>query len=131
LRDVLRITPQEARRRIDHAHAVTDAPLVSGGTVAAPLPVTGAAARDGVLGPDHVDVIARALTGLPPQVGPDAIAEAERTMVTAAASMDARRIACDCKVIPALLGAGSEPLDVGRVSCTVPSAPCRPRCAVP
>ena len=34
----------------------------------------------------------------------------------------ARRIACDCKVIPAVLGSASEPLDVGRASYTVPAA---------
>jgi HNH endonuclease len=34
----------------------------------------------------------------------------------------ARRIACDCKVIPAVLGSESEPLDIGRISYTVPTA---------
>lgn len=34
----------------------------------------------------------------------------------------ARRIACDCKLIPAVLGAHSEPLDIGRISYTVPIA---------
>lgn len=33
---------------------------------------------------------------------------------------DARRIACDCKVIPVVLGGDSEPLDVGRAMRTVP-----------
>ena len=33
---------------------------------------------------------------------------------------DARRIACDCKVIPVVLGGDSEPLDVGRTIRTVP-----------
>jgi hypothetical protein len=93
LRDVLRITPREAKRRIDHARAVTEVLLTSGGSLPAPLPATGAAAREGVLGPDHVDVIARSLTGLPLHVGPDAIADAEQTMVTAAAGMDARTLA--------------------------------------
>lgn len=34
----------------------------------------------------------------------------------------ARRIACDCKLIPTVLGSKSEPLDIGRVSYTVPVA---------
>jgi Domain of unknown function (DUF222)/HNH endonuclease len=34
----------------------------------------------------------------------------------------ARRIACDCKVIPAVLGSDSEPLDIGRISYTAPIA---------
>ena len=34
----------------------------------------------------------------------------------------ARRIACDCELVPMVLGARSEPLDVGRASRTVPTA---------
>ncbi|MGH3976196.1 MAG: DUF222 domain-containing protein, partial [Pseudonocardiaceae bacterium] len=33
---------------------------------------------------------------------------------------DARRMACDCKLIPVVLGSDSEPLDVGRAQRTVP-----------
>jgi len=33
---------------------------------------------------------------------------------------DARRWACDCKIVPIVLGGESEPLDVGRISRTVP-----------
>jgi hypothetical protein len=33
---------------------------------------------------------------------------------------DARRMACDCKIIPVVLGGDSEPLDVGRAQRTVP-----------
>ncbi|MQA13105.1 MAG: DUF222 domain-containing protein [Pseudonocardiaceae bacterium] len=33
---------------------------------------------------------------------------------------DVRRWACDCKIIPVLLDGASEPLDVGRISRTVP-----------
>jgi hypothetical protein len=38
-------------------------------------------------------------------------------LISAAA---ARRIACDCKIIPVVLGGDSEPLDVGRTMRTVP-----------
>ncbi len=34
----------------------------------------------------------------------------------------ARRLACDAKIIPAVMGGRSEPLDVGRAAYTVPSA---------
>ncbi|HEY3260315.1 MAG TPA: DUF222 domain-containing protein [Pseudonocardiaceae bacterium] len=34
----------------------------------------------------------------------------------------ARRIACDCKLVPVVLGANSEPLDIGRSSYTVSTA---------
>lgn len=33
---------------------------------------------------------------------------------------DARRLACDCKLIPVVLGTDSEPLDVGRTTRTAP-----------
>jgi len=33
---------------------------------------------------------------------------------------DARRVACDCKLIPVVLGGDSEPLDVGRATRTAP-----------
>ena len=92
LRDVLRIGHGEAKRRISHAAAVTEVPVVSGGVVAAALPVTAAAVREGVLGADHLDVIAKALSGLPLHV-PDVDREhAEQTMVEAARSMDARTL---------------------------------------
>ncbi|MGH4010413.1 MAG: DUF222 domain-containing protein [Pseudonocardiaceae bacterium] len=35
-------------------------------------------------------------------------------------AVDARRMACDCKLIPVVLGGDSEPLDVGRAMRTVP-----------
>jgi Domain of unknown function (DUF222)/HNH endonuclease len=92
LRDVLRISPREAKRRISHAHAVTEVPLVSGGSVPPPLPATADAVQTGDLGPEHLDVITKTLTGLPPYVAPAAVAEAEQTMVTAAASMDAHTL---------------------------------------
>jgi len=92
LRDVLRISPTEARRRLSHAAAVTEAPLVSGGVAPAPLPATAAALREGALGADHVDVIAKTLADVPLHV-PDADREvAERTLVEAAHSMDARTL---------------------------------------
>lgn len=66
--------------------------MPSGGRVPAPLPATATAVRDGVLDADHIEVIAKALTGLPPHVAPEAIVHVELTLVTAAASMDARTL---------------------------------------
>ena len=92
LRDVLRISPREATRRLSHAAAVTETPAVSAGMVPAPLPVVGAALRDGILSADHVDVIAKTLSDLPLHV-PDTDREtAEQTLVDAAHSMDARTL---------------------------------------
>ena len=189
LRDVLRISPTEARRRLTHASAVTETPLVSGCVAPASLPATAAALQEGVLGADHIEVIARTLGDLPLHVR-DADRElAERTLVEAAHSMDARtltkvghrvrawldedgtppadrelaepvnelhspdgngsrnpvptrrgpgqaildgigpidaesarRIACDARIIPVVLGSRSEPLDLGRASYTVSTA---------
>jgi len=93
LRDVLRITRAEAKRRIGHVQALLDVRLVSGGTVQAPLPQTGQALRAGALGPEHVDTIGRSLLGLPSSVGPDQRAWAEGILVQAAADLDARALA--------------------------------------
>ncbi len=93
LRDVVRIPTAEARRRISHASAVTETPLVSGGVVAARLPVVAAALREGVLGSDHVDVIAGTVQGLPPHVGDADREQAEQTLVEEAHRFDARALA--------------------------------------
>ncbi len=93
LRDVVRISSSEARRRIGHAEAVSEVPLVSGGVAPAPLPVAAAALSEGALGADHLDVIAKAVFDLPPHV-PDADREVvERTLVEAAHSTDPRTLA--------------------------------------
>ncbi len=96
LRDTLRISTHEARRRIAHARALTETPLVSGGTVPAALPATAAALRAGDLGPEHVEVIVTALGGPPPHVPAADVALAERSLVDAAVSLDGhtlRRVA--------------------------------------
>ena len=92
LRDVLRISRAEANRRIAHAHAVTDVALVSGGVVEAPLPRTAVAMRAGELGPEHLEVIAKTLGGLPASVTTEERRWAEDVLVQAAASMDARTL---------------------------------------
>jgi hypothetical protein len=93
LRDVLRISPRDAKRRIQHAHAVTEVALVSGGTVHAPLPLTAVAVRDGVLGAEHLDVIGKALSGLPSHVLPEQREAAERILVQAGAELDGHTLA--------------------------------------
>jgi Domain of unknown function (DUF222)/HNH endonuclease len=88
LRDLLRISRSDANRRIQHAQAVTEAALISGGMMEAPLPATAAALRAGELGPEHVEAIAKTLTNLPISVSPDDRRHAETVLVQAAASMD-------------------------------------------
>jgi hypothetical protein len=92
LGDVLRITRTEANRRIGHAQALLDVNLVSGGTVAAPLPQTGQALRTGELGPEHVDTITKSLLGLPGSVGADQREWAEGILVQAATDLDPRTL---------------------------------------
>jgi len=66
--------------------------------------------------------------GEPPHVNVTIDWDALRTELGAAlldygqhlCASDARRWACDCKIIPIVLGGESEPLDVGRISRTVP-----------
>lgn len=93
LREVLRISRAEAKRRIGHAKAVLDVALVSGGTAQAPLPHTGQALRAGELGPEHVDTIAKSLLGLPSSVSPERRAWAEGILVQAATDLDPRTLA--------------------------------------
>jgi hypothetical protein len=93
LRDVLRINTRDATRRLSHAAAVTETPVISGGVVAAALPVTAAVIRDGVLGAEHVEVIAAALRGLPLNVSEADLGFAERTLVDAARELDPGRLA--------------------------------------
>jgi Domain of unknown function (DUF222)/HNH endonuclease len=92
LGDVLRITRTEANRRIGHAQALLDGELVSGGTVAAPLPHTGQALRAGELGPEHVDTITKSLLGLPASVDADQREWAEGILVQAATDLDPRTL---------------------------------------
>ena len=94
LRDVLRFSPAEARRRISHAEAVTEVPLVSGGVVPAPLPATAAALRAGVLSAEHVEVITRVVRDLPPHVPAADREVAERTLVDAAHTELCDALAC-------------------------------------
>jgi hypothetical protein len=92
LRDVLRISQRDARRRMSHAIAVTDVPVISGGTLPPALPIAAAALAEGVLGGDHLDVIGDALRELPTHVPDTDRSFAERTLVDAARELDAGRL---------------------------------------
>jgi hypothetical protein len=76
-----------------------------------------AAANDGLPGEKpHV------LVTIPFQVLADQVGSAMLDGGAYLTAESARRIACDSKVIPVVLGSASEPLDVGRASYTVPTA---------
>ena len=111
LRDVLRISPAEARRRINHAEAVTEVPLVSGGVVPAPLPATATALREGVLGAEHVEVITKVVRDLPPHASAAARETVERTLVDAAHTVDPRTLTTLGRDLRALLDQDGTPPD--------------------
>lgn len=60
------------------------------------------------------------LTVLEDRLGTGLLDFAEGSIAGAIAAEDARRWACDAQVVPVVLGARGEPLDVGRGSYTVP-----------
>jgi hypothetical protein len=92
LRDMLRITRTEATRRIRHTHALTEVMTHPALWCNHPLPQTAAAVRAGDLGAEHIDTIAKMLTDLPATVTIEDRQFAERVLVEAAASMDARTL---------------------------------------
>ena len=84
VQDLMRIGQAEANRRLAHAAAVTATPGVSGGELTPLLPVTAEAVRTGTVGVEHLEVIRRVLTALPPEVPATEKDLAERTLVEAA-----------------------------------------------
>jgi hypothetical protein len=62
------------------------------------------------------------LTVLESRLGSGLLDLADATLPAAITAEDARRWACDAHLTPVVLGANSEPLDVGRASYTVPRA---------
>lgn len=88
LRDVQRIGPAEANRRVAQAEAVTTGLGVSGAALPPRLPTTAAAVAAGTIGAEQVEVIRRAIADLPPEVDPADIELAEKTLVEAAHTID-------------------------------------------
>lgn len=88
LRDLLRISPTEANRRLAHASMVTESASLTGVAVPPPLPATAAAVASGSIGAEHVEVIRSVIAALPAEVDPDERDLAERTLVEAAHTLD-------------------------------------------
>jgi hypothetical protein len=68
LKDLLRISPSEARRRIEQAGMLHSTRSTTGAEVAAALPTTAEATSAGEISGDHIQVIAKHMKALPDEV---------------------------------------------------------------
>jgi hypothetical protein len=78
--DIARISIVEATRREKHADLLEHSPA------------TREAVEEGLLGPDHLDVISRTLAAIPSDVDPEHRNQAEETLVEHARTLDARAL---------------------------------------
>jgi hypothetical protein len=109
LQDLLRISQGEANRRLAHAAAVTAVQPVTGPVLPPPLPATAEAVRAGAVGPEHVEVIRRVITALPPEVDPAERELAERTLAEAACTLDPGAVGKLGRTIKARLDQDGQP----------------------
>jgi hypothetical protein len=97
LQDLLRISHLEAKRRLAHAAAVTPVQPVTGPALPPPLPATADAVRAGVLGAEHVEVIRRVITSLPPDVPSKSASKPNRAPHTRSRCWHQPHPAKDCR----------------------------------
>jgi hypothetical protein len=88
LRDRLRISGADARRRIDEAADLGPRVALSGEVLAPVLPLTAQAQADGQIGAEHVWIIRRFFDQLPAWVDLRTREQAEATLVRAATGLD-------------------------------------------
>jgi hypothetical protein len=84
LREQLRLTRGEARRRVDLAHAITPGTAFTGEVLPAPVPVLAAAIGAGLVSGEHARVVLETLDQMPSQAREAHGAVVETEMVTAA-----------------------------------------------
>ena len=101
LRDDTRITRHEAKRRIAQSRSMEKHSYV------------GIGARDGVLGPDHIEVVSELVDSLPATLPDETVTAAEEILVTAAAGLDSQtlRRRVGLELIARLDPDGTEPTD--------------------
>src|SRR5437763_14963556 len=85
LRQVLRIVPGQARRRVADARAVCPTVHLSGEVGEPVLPAAAAAVEAGVLSEDHLLVVRRTVEDLPPDITQEMRSEVEARLVGDAA----------------------------------------------
>ena len=88
LRQVLRISLAQARRRVADAREVCPTVRVTGEVVPPVLPAAAAALQSGVLGEQHLQVVRQTLQQLPPDADEGVRAAVEATLVGEAAHFD-------------------------------------------
>ncbi len=86
------LSPGEARARIRSAQELVGSVSISGELVEPELPATAAAASEGALSAEHVQVIGQAMKKLPPTVDPADRARAEEFLAEQSRDMDPRRV---------------------------------------
>ncbi|WP_395726838.1 DUF222 domain-containing protein [Nakamurella sp.] len=130
LRHALTIGPGDARSRVRAARTVLPQDAISGGEIPPVLPELGNALRCGAVGAEQVGIVVKTMSRIPtdltPEVRGDPTQAGERPHVTMTVPYDvltgrlgqatldatgitigpaqARRLLCDCNVIPAVLG---------------------------
>ena len=88
LRQVLRISPGQARRRVADARDVCPTVTVTGEQVEPALPAAAAALRSGAIGEQHLSVIRQTIRDLPPDTAEDVSATVETHLVGEAGHYD-------------------------------------------
>jgi hypothetical protein len=88
LRQLLRISPGQAQRRVADARAVCPRVQISGAVSEPALPVAAAALREGALSADHLRVVRGTLANLPADTPAEVCAEVEERLVADAADLD-------------------------------------------
>jgi hypothetical protein len=88
LRQLLRLSPQAARRRVEDAKEVRCSTTLSGSRVASRLPGAAAALRAGVLSQEQLGVVRRTLRELPEGVPPRIRIQVEQQLVSEARRFD-------------------------------------------
>jgi hypothetical protein len=88
LRQLLRLSPQAARRRVEDAKVVSCSTTLSGSRVASRSPGAAAALRAGTLSEEQLGVVRRTLRELPDGVAPSTRIEVEQQLVGEAHRFD-------------------------------------------
>ncbi|TDV52016.1 HNH endonuclease signature motif containing protein [Actinophytocola oryzae] len=88
LRQLLRLSPRAARRRVEDATDVCSSTTVSGSRVVSRLPGAAAALRSGTLSEEQLGVVRRTLRELPDDVAPSVRVEVEQRLVGEARRFD-------------------------------------------
>lgn len=88
LRQLLRLSPRAAKRRVEDATDVCSSMTVTGSPLVPRLPGVAAALRSGALSEEQLGVVRRTLRELPDDVAPTTRIEVEKQLVNAAQRFD-------------------------------------------